>query len=242
MMKEIFTDKVLVLSSVQYKDNDALITVVGKNGIFNVLAKNVYKNSSKLKPFLIVGNLMDIEYSKANDLFFASSCNVINDCSNLLKNYDTSIFLLFVQEITLKLFKYGDSFPMEECDLLFQSLINKKDVLSISLLFVGLIYKSLGLEINTKSCVYCSNNIVVTYSLSAGGFICDDCLSKGKYKIKDKMDLYILKFAFTTLNEEILTKKVPEKNGKRVLNELCQNLESYFDIGEIKTLQYILNL
>lgn len=241
-MKQIFNDKVLVLSSNQFKDDDSLITLVGSNGIFNILAKNVYKNNSKLKPLLIVGNQLDLEYTKSKDIFFAISCNVISDCSCLMKDYSTSIFLMFVQEISIKLFKYGDDFPMNDCGLIFQSLIETKDVLSSSLLFIGIIYKTLGIAIQTNSCVYCSNNHVVTYSLKSGGFICKNCLTNEDNEIKDKMDLYILKFSFSSLNKDILSKHVPIDSGKRVLIDLCQNLQSYFDINEFKTLDFLVNL
>ena len=55
------------------------------------------------------------------------------------------------------------------------------------------------------------------------------------------MDLYVLKYAFMDLNEDILSKIVPKNSGIRVLSELNDNIIRYFDLKPMKSFSLLLN-
>jgi DNA repair protein RecO len=233
----------LVLGSTQYGDSSAIVSLAGDNGLFALMAKGIYKPKSQLKPLLITGNIVQVEYAKAiKGPSIASSLRVVMDVSDSLKDYASSCYLMYLAELSLSLFQYGDKFPYEEMKIIINALKEKKDVLSLSILTLGVLHHVLGIEINTDDCISChkSKNIV-SYDLSEGGFICSDCFSKYDASLKDKMDLFVLKYAFSSLSEDILSKSVPKSSGIRVLAQLNDNLVTYFDLKPMKSFSLLLN-
>ena len=239
---EKFTELALTIFSTNYSDDSAVVTLSGKQGLFSLIAKGVYKAKSQLKPLLIPATLVKVEYSKyPSGTMIASSIEVVEDNSTLLSNYQSSCLILLLQELSLALYHYGDDYPTADVCYLLKALNGGSDVITIALLLVATFYKNLGIDIDTTSCVYClkSDNIV-SYSLKDGGFICKDCLSLHPSPVIDKMNLYVLKFAFMELNEKTVSKIVPRNEGIKTLVDLLENLVSYFDLKELKTLSMFL--
>ncbi|MFA6624898.1 MAG: DNA repair protein RecO [Bacilli bacterium] len=227
----------IVLGSTQYQDDSAIVSFASQEGLLSFLAKGVYKNKSSLKALLISGNHLKIEFTKHQDgPLIASSVCLLGDASLVYTDYKMSIFMMLLNELSVSLFRYGDSYPYLDVSAIIKSLQEGGDSLSLSLLFLGSLYKSLGLKMNCQTCVICGKKEnLVSYSLKDGGFICKDCLSKTDLKAKDKMDLYVLRFAFMDISPDILLKSAPKNSGIRVLNELLENLVDYFDLKPIRT-------
>lgn len=240
-MNERKTCKAIVISYSPYKEDSAMISLAGESGVFSCLAKGIYKPKSNLKPLLIIGNILELDYSiLSSEVNVAHSLHVIFDASNLMMNLKSSTFLLFFQEICLSLFHYEDAFPFLEMSLILKMMSHHGDHLSLSLLFLGTLYKTLGLPLDVHSCIRChkSQNIV-SYSLKDGGFICQNCLKENEENV-DKMELYILKFTFSELSDEILMKKVPEEKGLKIFMELYEYLLDYFDIKHLRSFPFLL--
>lgn len=62
---------------------------------------------------------------------------------------------MFLSELSIRLYHYGDVFPVEDVKKILSSLERGGDLLSNSLLILGAIYKSLGLKRNVQECVSC---------------------------------------------------------------------------------------
>lgn len=229
-----------VLSVSPFKEDSAVITFVGEHGLFSGLAKGIYKPKSTLKSLLIIPDLVKVDYRQTSDgLNLISSVQVIEDNSLLCQDYGKSCFLFFLQELSLVLFKYGDSYPSDEIYQLLSSLKNHDDILSYSILLLGIFYRSLGIDVKTDCCLYCQKTKnIVSYDLQKGGFICKDCLHDGE--LVPELKLYILKYAFSSLSKSILDKKVPKKEGKEVLSELLNHLIDYFDLKPIRSFSLLL--
>lgn len=223
----------LVLSAAPYGENSAVISLAGNEGLFSVMARGVYKPNSPLKPLLITGNILSLSYrSHSTGLKSASSVEVRFDASSLLKDYVSSCLLLYLEEQSLALYRYGDPYPYLEIEALIKTLSIGGDPLSLSLLMEATFYRSLGLKMNTEGCTRCGKKSpIVSYDLDEGGFLCSDCLLEvPQAEKKEKDDLYVLKFAFSPLSASLLSKKVPKASGLRVLQDLNRQLESYFDL------------
>lgn len=229
-----------VLSVSPFKEDSAVITFAGEHGLFSGLAKGIYKPKSPLKSLLIIPDLVKVDYRETSDgLNLVSSAQVIEDNSLLCQDYGKSCFLFFLQELTLVLFKYGDSYPSDEIYQLLSSLKNHDDILSYSILLLGIFYRSLGIDVKTDCCLYCQKTKnIVSYDLQKGGFICKDCLHDEERA--PEMKLYILKYAFSSLSKTILDKKVPKKEGKEILSELLNHLIDYFDLKPIRSFSLLL--
>lgn len=231
-----------VLSNNKFGDDSAFVTMVGENGLFSVLAKGVYKAKSSLKPLLISGNLVKLEYKEGKDDFYlATSLLLIEDNSELLLDYQSSCFLFFLQELSLSLFKYGDSYPYEQIYRILKKAKDKGDLLGLSLLTIGTFFKIMGIDVNTKECVCCGkSHDIVSYDLNLGGFICKDCLKNSGIIQKDEMLLHVLRYSFKPIDDFVLNKKVPKSEGIYVLKDLVDYLVSYFSLNQIKSLSMLL--
>lgn len=233
--------KAIVLVSNRYKDDSALVTLVGEKGLFSVMAKGIYRMKSPLKPLLISGSLVEIEYQKSGEVFFASSLKVLYDASELLTSYVSSLYLMYLEELSLSLYQFDDPFPFDEILEIVKSL-KTGDILSLTLLTLGVIYRSLGIGIETRKCVRCKKTSnIVGYSFSDGGFLCHDCIRENDTRCKDTDDLYVLKYAFHPITEEILSKKVFHDNGMRILCLLNDRLLEYFDLKSMKSFPLLLS-
>jgi DNA repair protein RecO (recombination protein O) len=237
-------EEALVLSASKYQENSAIVTVATASGLMGVLCRGIYKPKSSLKPLLVTGTLVDLEYVPSdNGPNLAKSLKVKKDHSDFLLDYPKSVFLMLLEELTLNLFHYGDSYPFEETKILLDALSQKADLLSISLLYLGTLYQHLGLEIETHECIRCHKaKNIVSYSLLEGGFICKDCLPFYEgIPEKEKMELYVLKFAFLPLDEANLNRVVPPLEGRKVFVEMIHNIMDYFDLKPIRTLELFIN-
>lgn len=232
-----------VLSSTRYGEDSAIISLAGEEGIFSVLARGVYKANSILKPLLITGNLLKLSYREGrHDFGIAVSLQVIEDNSALSSDYVRSCFLLFLQEVTFRLFQYGDSFPSHDIYLILYHLSHGSDVLSSALLALGCYARTLGVDSKTNGCVLCGRSDKLTsYSLELGGFICEECRKIKNIPPVETMQLYVFKYAFSPLKEETFLRKVPEKEGKIVLDDLLRHFCTCFDLHPWKTLSLFLD-
>ncbi len=232
-------EKAIVLSAHSYGEDSARITLAGEErGVFSLMANHVYKPKSPLRPLLMVGSLLLVQYKEVSpSLCVCSSLSLLEDSSPLWTERKGLAYLLFLSELSLCLFHYGDKFPLGERKEILSERENGGDVLSLSLLTRGSFYRALGLERNTKSCVHCGGTENISaYSFAEGGFLCLDCAEKRQIpSVKDKRDLYVLKFAFLPLSDSLLKKKVPFVPGRRILLSLLENLRDYFDLKPRKS-------
>ncbi len=230
----------LVLSVTPYQEDSAVITLVGENGLFSALARGIYKPKSPLKPLLIVSNLVRVDYRETSGgTRLISSCKLVEDNSVLAFDYPKSCFLMFLQELSLTLFRFGDAYPSDDIYQLLSALKSHDEILSYSILLLGIFYRSLGINEVTDHCLVCGKTRnIVTYNLQKGGFLCKEC--KGEESIASDTKLYILKFAFMPIQEDLLKKRVPKEEGKEILSELLNHLLSYFDLKPIRSFSMLL--
>lgn len=232
----------MVVSLATFSEDSGLCSLATDNGIVPLLLGHVYRPKSPLKALLLVGSIVSVQAVKREKgPYLAKQAQVVMDSSSCLSSLSQNAFLLLLQEVAGRLYEYGDSFPYESVKKILLALMAGKDLLSLSLLFLGIIYQSLGVEIETRSCVLCKKtDSIVSYSLREGGFLCLDCMKKLGLERKSEMDLYVLKYAFLPLSDTTLSKVVPAGSGRRVLTQLCLALCDYFDLKEFKTLPFLL--
>lgn len=239
--KELINKNCLILGVVNYLEDSALVTLSSIDGVFSLLAKGVYKAKSQLKPLILVGNFVNVDYIKAKEIYIAKQVNVIQDNSILYSNLKTNSYLLLLQELSLSLYRYGDIYPEEEIKQILNYLKDGKDVLTCCLFTLSCFYNSLGIKINTDECVFCKESKNITsYSLNDGGFVCKNCQNKYLLPSIDNISLYLLKFAFMPLSDEVFLHKPEKDRMKKVIIELIDNLVSYFDLKPMKSLSFFL--
>ena len=232
----------MVVSQSPFSEDSAICSLATDDGIVPLLLGHVYRPKSPLKPLLLVGSIVSVQaMRREKGPFLAKQANVETDSSRCLATLEGNAFLLLVQEVSRRLYEYGDRFPYGNVRILLDALMEGKDLLSLSLLFLGSVYQSLGMEMETSRCVFCKKTEnIVSYSVREGGYVCRDCLERAGASRKENMELFVFKFAFLPIGEETLSKRVPPQSGRRVLVQLCLGLCDYFDFREFKTLPFLL--
>ena len=232
----------IVLNISPYEDDSAIVVLGTENGLMSFVSKHLYKLNSSIKPLSNIGTVVNIDYRQIND-----NINSINYAKSLLEvtsfysSLSLSSFLFFLAQLSLLLFSEGDYYPINQIYFLLKLLKKNADPLTISLLVVGTFYKSLGLNQDISKCAKChSTHNIVSFDLKNGGFICKNCLAENLIR-RDNDELYIFKFVFSQLNEEVVKRKVPKHAGIKLLKELTQYLLEYYDLKKCESLELFIN-
>ena len=235
----------VVINVSPYKDNSAIVSLITIKGLFSIYVNNSYKIKNFLKPLLIPFNYLSVEYVESEEKFIiAKYCEVIKEYSSLLNSYKNSLFFQCLIQTISFLYNYNESFNLSLFLLILNSVENKKDLLSLLLLFIGNIYSDLGIKQNSNSCVFCkSKSNIVSFSLNDGGFVCANCITKNhRLNKKDDLDLFVFRYIFNDqINEKLLNKKVPVESGVKLLKQLSTYLEEYFDIQKLSSIDIFIN-
>ncbi len=226
----------LVLSISAFKEDSAIVTMATKQGIQGFLCSHIYRMKSNLKCMLLAFNLVEVDISRTKDDFaIAKQAHVLSDISASYLDLKKNLFFSFLQETSMAFFRYGDNYPLEEVSFLIMN--SDQDLITLSLLYLGVVYTYLGIRMDTKECVKCHRkDHLVYFSFEDGGFLCSDCTKERCNPI----ELYILKFAFMDINARTVSKVVPKEPGKKILLALLQNLMDYYDIKKISSLSMLL--
>ncbi len=164
-----------VIDSVDYKDNDSIVTVLCQDGLVSLKARGVKKINSKMNSVLfnyaysefevnkseksgyltlLDGTLLDYPSYVINDLEYMTVMGIIsegiNRCTN--KNY---LFSSFKESLKL----------MEE-------KIDSKVILTC---FLNFLLENEGVMYQADRCLECSSNQVSSFDFETGGFICKNC-------------------------------------------------------------------
>lgn len=232
----------MVVSESPYSEDSAVCSLATSDGLVPLLLGHVYRPKSTLKPLLVVGSLVNVlAIRREKGPFVAKQAGISLDASPCLADLKGTAFLLLLKEAAQRLYQYGDKFPYQDVEILLKALMAGKDLLSLSLLLLGTLYQSLGIEVDTNACVFCKKKEnIVSFSLKEGGYVCRDCLSRTGLKRKSDMELYVLKFAFMPINGKTIAKCVPALPGRSVLTQLCLGLSDYFDLHEFQCLPFLL--
>lgn len=225
----------LVLFAVPFQEDSAICSLATERGIVATMAGHVYRPKSPLKSLLIPGALVRVDGRKGTKgPILARQALTLYDTSSLVVEEKGNAFLCFFQEVAKSFFQYGDRFPVLETTRIIRKIAEGRDLLSMALLFVGSVYRTLGLPMEVHSCVRCGKREVQTYSLEEGGLLCQDCAESLHVPTHPKMEVLVLKFAFLDLDERNLRRVVPRAEGRVLLEKLVRYLCSYFDLPMLR--------
>lgn len=227
----------IVISQNPYKEKDAMVSVLTKDGIVSFLARSILsltsKNKSSCLPFsyssfslsskqdklsLTQGKLIKSYYHFFNSLENLSSINLINEC-----------ILKFVDEENTILFDYLKNY-LELLDRGF-------DETTLTLIMMAQIVKSSGYNLEFNSCVICgSKTNIVGISYDEGGFVCKKCLNDTNKKVSREY-LKTYRYAFMVPFDMMAHYVVNSSIGYELIVNFCEYLSKSFGFREIKALE-----
>lgn len=216
-VKERYTG--YVLNSIDYKDNDSLVSVLCEDGLVCLRARGVKKINSKNASSVMNFAYSEFEVSKSSKSGYLtlSEGKLINYPSFISDNLEYISVINFVSEGIELLENKKDSFPLfVDC---MDSMKSKYKSEYILIAFLNYFLDKQGCKLNSDECVCCSSKEkIVTFSFESGGFLCKNCcntlgddieylrnmriLTKVNYSNIEKVDIDLI-YAYKYIKEVI---------------------------------------
>ena len=227
----------IVIKQNPYKEKDAMVSVLTKDGIVSFLARSILsinsKNKSSCLPFsyssftlnskldklsLVQGKLIKSYYHFYNSLDKLASINLILEC-----------IVKFIDEDNTSLYSYLKSY--------LELLDGDFDVITLTSIMLAQIVKNSGYALNYSSCVSCgSKEGIVQVNFNEGGFICKKCL-KPRSKIQGKEYLKTFRYLFMVPSDMLDHYVIDKEIGISLILEFSDYLSKSFGFNDIKSLE-----
>lgn len=216
----------VVLKNKDYKENACLVTLLTKEGIINLIVRGAKKANSKTRILTNQYSVIDFCQTDTNSLNTLTEGVVVD--SNL-PLYKDVLKLNYAQVIVEKILVLANS--LSSFDILYDFFLQTIKLLGetsypeiVVLLFEVKLWYLLGIAPNFQSCPRCGKkNIRGSFTISAGGIICSECLKKQNF-VNNGLSLdasEVLKWLYlikmNQINEKFLELIIP---FYQILNQL----------------------
>jgi len=216
-MKERYTG--YVINSIDYKDNDSLVSVLCEDGLICLRARGVKKINSKNASSVMNYAYSEFEVNKSSKSGYLTlnEGKLIKYPSFISENLEYISIVNFVSEGIELMDDKNDSF---ECFVdCLDSMKNNYKSEYILISFLNYFIDKQGCKLNSDECVCCSSKEkIIKFSFENGGFLCKNCcntladdleylknmriLSKVNYKNLSKVSVDLI-YAYKYIKEVI---------------------------------------
>ena len=203
-MKERYTG--YVLNSIDYKDNDSLVSVLCEDGLVCLRARGVKKINSKNASSVMNYAYIEFEVNRSskNGYLTLSEGKLINYPSFISENLEYISVVNFISEGIELIEDKKEGFVCFVDSL--DSMKNKYKSEYVLIAFLNYFLDKQGCKLNSDECVCCSSKAkIIKFSFESGGFLCKNCcntvpdeydylknmriLTKVNYKNIEKVDI-----------------------------------------------------
>lgn len=173
----------IVLSSMEYREKDALISVLTKDfGKITLIGKGILsmqsKNASGCTPY--VSSEFIFDYKEGKTVFPLKTAKTKNSRRFLREDFDLLNFAGLLCELSEKMTEQGHLVPEVYEALEFTLSVLQKDSVLAVCLYLAFVERYLGIEPVVDECVLCGSTTVSSISVKEGGFVCSVCQSTHK--------------------------------------------------------------
>lgn len=244
MSKNELSCNAIILSVLDYKDNDAIINALSEKGKYlSFYARGIKKVTSKNAYALQAFNNSTIDYfenTKGLHLIKSAKSNI--NYFNKYDDYNQILIAYTLLSISKDIGSLNENDNQELYTLLKLSLIHLSEVdmnLLLSYFLVNVL-DILGIKLVSEHCAICLKKSVNYISVDSGGFICKDCLSDND---KVNYNLDILKLFQYINNCDILDLKKFDfdKEDYKVLLQIIYEYYSTYSGFDIKNIESIIS-
>lgn len=235
----------LVLSSMDYKENNKIIKVFTKElGIISIMYKNKNKlfNESSLEFDLF--SLSRFNLVKGKNFYYLQELDLIESNfflrDDLKKNTYAIVMIDFIKNILY------DEMPDDRIYELLKKAISilkfKDNVIDIYNGFLLKLSYFSGIQPSLKYCSICGKHLYSAgrFSIDMGGIICDNCISKNYYDMYlDTKDIEYLIYLIYRKFEDIKDYDINEEKKIQLRNLFSKFLIRKFEINEFNSLKFL---
>ena len=219
-----------VINSIDYKDNDSLLSVLCKEGVVCLRARGVKKINSKNASSVMNYAYSEFEVNRSNKSGYLTlnDGKLINYPSFISNNLEYISVINFVSEGIELIEDNKDSFEcFANC---LDSMKNDFDSKLILVAFLNYFLKKHGSSLNVDECVNCGNkNGIIKFSFENGGYMCKNCYSHLNDDIDYLRNIRILaKVNYENMSKVNIDSMYTYKYVKEVISLIETKLGIYF--------------
>lgn len=224
-----------VIKSVEYGENDAIITVLTEYGLEVFKARGILKLSSKNRSSCLMYAKSEFTLEEgANNHHILTKGKLINSNYRLYESLEYMICLGLISESIMNFL--GNDISKEiyySFEGMIDCLENNFDIFTLTSIALANIVKRTGYTLELKECVRCSKTDKIVYlSYYDGGFVCQRCLNN--YEEKQSINyLQTIRYLFMVTQDNYFHYKIDKKLNVRIINELMNYLEKNFDCNKL---------
>ena len=164
-----------VIDSVDYKDNDSIVTVLCQDGLVSFKARGSKKITSKMNSVLFNYAYSEFEVNKSEKSGYLTLLdgNLLDYPSYVINNLDYMAIMGIISEGINKCTNKSSLFiNFKDCLSLMESNVDAKLIL---VAFLNFMLESEGIKYEGDCCVSCQSKNVNSFNFDLGGFVCKEC-------------------------------------------------------------------
>lgn len=164
-----------VIDTIDYKDNDSIVTVLSSEGLVSLKARGVKKITSKMKSVLFNYAYSEFEVNKSEKSGYLTLLdgNLLDYPSYVISNLEYMTLMGIISEginmCTDKTYLFG---CFKNCLKLMEENYDSKLIL---VAFLNFLLESEGIKYESDRCVSCLSKQVSDFDFDKGGFVCKKC-------------------------------------------------------------------
>lgn len=175
--------KAVIIRLTPYKENDAILNAVTRDGLLTFKAKGLRKEKAKLKTTLIVGNIVDLELINTKSGFLVVGAHPKINFAPIFSDFERLTYLNLIAELTKKAFntneEYKNIYPILVNAI--SLLINGSNAQGIALIFMMNICFLTGFSFTLQDEE--NKNSVSYFDIREGGLINNGAINESTVKV-----------------------------------------------------------
>ena len=204
-MKEILKSEGIVINVREYKDNNAILSIMSENGLNSFMVRGVYKQGSRTNKFAQILTYLSFNYSKSN-LPLITEAYIDENYSDIKLDMDKYNSILIIIEKLNQFYNVINNnsliyhFFLDCINLIRDS----KYPMMVALIFEIKLLYLLGISPILNECVICGNKNITQFgciNLHNGGFICQNCLRRYYPSLNHEESMMFKKIYTTKINK-----------------------------------------
>ncbi|MCI2068864.1 MAG: DNA repair protein RecO [Bacilli bacterium] len=226
-----------ILSANKYGDSDALVTFFSKEGKDTIKVRSGYDMKSKNHQAVLVFNKVSLDLSLSLDgkYLTATGTTTLINYTSLYQDLKLSLAGQFAIELLVKYFQDRDELPYDLFETYMASIASGFDILTSALIFQAGVIKALGYAPDITACVDCGKKTnLVAFSLTEGGFICQECAEELNLPPDTSDYLKVMRYIFMVNNAAFRHAVLPKGPSFRALEELSLYIQDQLGL-EVKS-------
>ena len=223
----------IVIRQVQYKEKDAMVSVLTKDGTVSFLARGILSPTSKNASSCLLFAHSNFTLNSKQDKLTLTHGKLIESYYHLYESLEKMAAVQLVSELIIKCLDEDNGSIYPYLKRMLELLSEGYDSKTLTLITIAHIIKESGYGLEYDECVVCgSKKNIVSYSFSQGGFLCYKCIGNNLVLSPEHLKSY--RYIFKVDENNMDHYQINSKICLELINKLCSYLCECFSIKEIK--------